>query len=346
MQQLAFIDAFLQGFKTQQPFAFYRLPGEKSLGAVFQKDGSLHPIDAGIEQGFCMAPFELDKANFIIAQDIKKTYDYQTSTPKEGIGFQAISSLDEQAYTSLIGKAQKQITGGEFQKVVLSRQISGGYPQHEIPHVIHRMLLAYPTAFVYACYHPKVGFWMGASPEIFVKQSGSVLETMALAGTRRTTNKTQAWGDKEIQEQAYVEDHIEEQLSTVVPQNSIHKAQRSTVTAGPVQHLCTRFRVDVDQEPLATFIDVLHPTPAVCGFPTDSARTFILTNEPQTRSFYTGYVGLQSAQQTSLFVNLRCASYHQGKLRCYVGGGITLQSNPQAEWEETQQKALTFLKVL
>ena len=45
-------------------------------------------------------------------------------------------------------------------------------------------------------------------------------------------------------------------------------------------------------------------------------------------------------------MNLRCTAYTAGKFNIYVGAVITAESDPEKEWEETQRKAQTLLKVL
>ena len=93
-------------------------------------------------------------------------------------------------------------------------------------------------------------------------------------------------------------------------------------------------------------VKALHPTPAVCGYPTEKAREFILANESYDRQYYTGFCGLVEENKLDLYVNLRCMQLKEGKAHLYVGGGITKDSNPESEFAETQHKAQTMLAVL
>lgn len=94
-------------------------------------------------------------------------------------------------------------------------------------------------------------------------------------------------------------------------------------------------------------INALHPTPAVCGLPKAVAEAFILQNENYDRSYYSGYLGeLNLNERTSLFVNLRCVELENNLASIYVGGGITADSIPENEWEETVSKAEVMKKVL
>ncbi|WP_313791385.1 chorismate-binding protein [Lacinutrix neustonica] len=112
----------------------------------------------------------------------------------------------------------------------------------------------------------------------------------------------------------------------------------------------------------------MHPTPAVCGLPKATAKQFILENENYKREFYTGFLGELNCQErtsrntnrrnvennaynlvntvSNLYVNLRCMQLSDVQASIYVGGGITKDSMPKKEWEETVNKAETMKKVL
>ena len=88
-------------------------------------------------------------------------------------------------------------------------------------------------------------------------------------------------------------------------------------------------------------IKLIHPTPAVCGIPLDVSKEFISLNESYDRSYYTGYLGIISPKKKSvkLYVNLRCAEVFDSFIKIYVGGGITKESNPANEFDETIAKS-------
>ena len=91
----------------------------------------------------------------------------------------------------------------------------------------------------------------------------------------------------------------------------------------------------------------MHPTPAVAGQPKEEAIQFIKELEPHDRDYYTGFMGpVKGEEGIDLFVNLRCIKNMPGYLSFYVGGGITLESDPAEEWNETRLKAKSLLKVL
>jgi isochorismate synthase len=118
-----------------------------------------------------------------------------------------------------------------------------------------------------------------------------------------------------------------------------------------VVHLRTDFRVELPRNDLMALanrvLHELHPTSAVCGMPKDKALAFILQHEGYDRSFYSGYLGpVHIDGQSQFYVNLRCMQLGQDAAYLYVGGGVTADSSPDAEWRETELKAGTLLAVL
>jgi isochorismate synthase len=81
--------------------------------------------------------------------------------------------------------------------------------------------------------------------------------------------------------------------------------------------------------------------------PKKEALSFILAHENYNRAFYSGFLGpVHLHGQSNLFVNLRCMQLGRERAVLYVGAGITPDSVPQAEWEETVLKSNTLLAVL
>jgi len=209
------------------------------------------------------------------------------------------------------------------------------------------MLKKYNNAFVYLWFHPVIGLWMGATPERLIGIAQNKFETMALAGTQLFNGSLDVhWNDKEIHEQQLVTDFILEKIKGTIDQIKIKGPY--TVRAGNLLHLRTDISGTLpSSNVLDNLIISLFPTPAICGLPKDVAAKFILQNEGYDRAFYAGFLGeLNIAKSTNLFVNLRCMQLENEDCSIYVGGGITRDSNPDKEWEETVSKTDVIKKVL
>ena len=91
------------------------------------------------------------------------------------------------------------------------------------------------------------------------------------------------------------------------------------------------------------------PRPVPVGLVVKNAsKAFILKEEGYDRSYYTGYMGELSKNHADLFVNLRCMQVNPKtkSVQIYIGGGVTENSIPESEWNETVAKAAIMKKVL
>jgi isochorismate synthase len=211
----------------------------------------------------------------------------------------------------------------------------------DIAMVFQKLLSFYRNSFVYIWFHPKVGFWVGASPEKLLTIEDDFMQTVALAGTtKESSDGLVNWSDKEIKEQQYVKSYILDSLNNVV--DNLSSDELVNVKSGDLFHLCSKISGTLKSfSDYKDIIKLIHPTPAVCGIPLDTSKEFINKNECYERSYYTGYLGVISPIQKSvkLYVNLRCAEVLNNSIKIYVGGGITKESKPGDEFEETVAKS-------
>ncbi|NRA91572.1 MAG: chorismate-binding protein [Psychroserpens sp.] len=277
-----------------------------------------------------------------------------------------IVETQKKEHIQLVSNAIDVINKGTCKKIVLSRQESIDQTVKDPLSLFLRLASQYPSAFVYCWFHPEIGLWLGATPETLLALEGTRFKTMSLAGTQPYSNATNInWSSKEVEEQQLVTDFIKNQLEEVT--EHLHVGESRTVQAGPLFHL----RTDISgilKEDLQTVIRKLHPTPAICGLPVQKAKTFIQTNENYKRSFYTGFLGELNLElkkernknqknvennaynavlrASHLFVNLRCMEILESEIKLFVGGGITKDSIPENEWDETVNKAKVMKEVL
>ncbi|NIJ52101.1 chorismate-binding protein [Dyadobacter arcticus] len=253
------------------------------------------------------------------------------------------------------------IRQNQFKKVVLSRTRELSYSDDFQPvKAFQKLAKAYPHAFVSLVNLPEQKEqWLGASPELLTRQnSGGAFTTMSLAGTQSSHDKSGhlipkydiRWGEKEIEEHALVSRYIVECFKKIRLREYIETGPR-TVLAGNLYHLRTDFEVDTNAlnfpELGSVMLKLLHPTSAVCGVPKIPSMKFIAEIESYDRSFYSGFLGpAQIGGNTSLFVNLRTVRFKDGLATLFAGAGITEDSVPEKEWEETELKCETLLQVI
>ena len=262
----------------------------------------------------------------------------------------------EETFKAAVSLAVDVIRAEAMEKVVLSRSNSVALrDSFELVRAFEKMLSAYPNAFVSLASIPGIGTWMGASPEVLVSvDKQQVFKTVALAGTQPASEDGSTanaiWRQKEIEEQGMVERYILSCFKKLRLREYTEVGPR-TVIAGNLMHLRTDFKVDlkeVDFPNLGTdMLQLLHPTSAVCGLPKEPALRFIVANEGYERSYYSGFLGpVNSGVGTHLFVNLRCMQLMKTEAVLYAGAGITGESSPEKEWQETQHKMQTMGKIL
>ena len=330
--------------QDDKPFAVYSRPNDGSVLAMLQQDDQLYFTKDFDQGGFVFSPFDSSRDAILIHPDQVLHADHQPNS-EAIVGSVEYSSKGKDAHMALVSKAIKSIEDDKFKKVVVSR-LEETTTQKDALALFRSLLDQYTQAFVYLFFHPKVGTWLGATPETLVKIQDDGFETMALAGTIPIdTETTIDWKNKELEEQLYVTDAIVSALSDIADLD-IGKVQ--TVKAGQLLHLQTIIKGRLSgNTPLNGLVQRLHPTPAVCGLPTAAAKDFIANHESYDREFYTGFLGaLYPDEGSELFVNLRCMKLSGQKVSIYVGGGVTAASDPEAEWEETVNKTGTIKRIL
>ncbi len=252
---------------------------------------------------------------------------------------------EKEAHMVLVEKAIDFINNSDTQKIVLSRKEKVDIENIDTFQIFEKLLIYYPNAFVYLWSHPMTGLWMGATPEILLEVSNNRFKTMALAGTQSFEGTIDTnWNEKEKQEQQFVTDYIQFKLKDL----NLTISEPFTIKAGSLLHICSEIKGELtSSDELESLIKTLHPTPAVCGIPKMSAKQFILNNENYKREFYTGFLGnIDSNSSMNLYVNLRCMRITGNSVSIYVGGGITKDSIPEKEWEETCIKSEVMKRVL
>jgi len=331
----------------KQAFVFYKKPNFNKVTAFVQNNTKLNTTKDYTEQGFVFAPFDKKQEAVLIPSNASTLHDFDLpTTAKIDENLPEIESdVTKNKYTDLIDKSIEFIHSRKVDKIVLSRKINRKYQKEQLGLIYENLVLAYPSAFVYVWHHPEVGLWMGASPEKLLCVEKDAFSTMALAGTQIYKEEV-VWGTKEIEEQQWVTDFITDQLIPIAEHLDISKPY--TEQAGNLAHI----RTDVfgylnEGTTLQHLIKSIHPTPAVCGTPRNIAEDFIVANENYNRKFYTGFIGeINLDQKTDLYVNLRCMELKNTVANLYVGGGVTIDSNPEKEWEETVNKAAVLGKFL
>jgi len=335
--------------KGAQPFVFYRLPGKDEIHFIGEiPDGKIIAAEA---PGFMFNPFlrnEKTPARFIRKDNhfagklddlssVKFSIDEVCGTDAANV------KVTKEEFCEQVRKAVKAIKQGKLEKVVLSRVEKATVKEKNPVAIFTTLCKKYNTAFIALVVIPGNTVWLTASPELLVSLEGDTVRSVALAGTK-PAYKNIPWGEKEEIEQQMVADYIHK----VIIHNCVDVTTKGPeeVVAGNIAHLKTEYSGTLNTG-MYQILDELHPTPATCGLPKEKALEFIKETELHQRKYYTGYLGPCNMEgKTEWFVNLRCAELFSGRANLFIGGGITTDSDPEKEWNETIMKAQTLLNVI
>ena len=326
----------------QEPFVCYVKPNETVWNLLIQKNDEL--VEFTNQSGFVFVPFHEGK-QVVIPFEGNSFSQGNLEKLEQKLSENFTTQMNQkEAFEDLVSKGVSAIQKDEFQKVVLSRKIILK-ERIAIVETFNNLISTYSTAFRYLFFHPKIGLWMGATPEQLVKINQNQFETVALAGTQLYSENV-IWAIKEINEQQFVTDYIVTKVKDKVIQLMVTDVK--TVKAGNLAHLKSFISGELTPDfHTNDLIKALHPTPAVCGLPKEKAIDFILKNEGYKRKYYAGFLGeYNKNNQTDLFVNLRCLEVENDVVNIYVGCGITKDSNPEKEFIETENKSMTMRNVL
>lgn len=350
--------------------ALWALPDESKFHLLISEELTVLDKEFQLEtlnEGFLIAPFNTDKeqilylkANLHWTSDepfpedlLKGSYETEENLVPYGPG-QAINSPPEH-YLDLVVKSLKGIEDGIFEKIVPARAKTISLPEDfdALDFFMH-LKDQYPDAFVTWYSIPGIGSWFGASPEILIQVKENIFKTVALAGTQahETTHsiKETSWTQKEIEEQALVSRYIINCFKKIRLREYIESGPK-TVKAGNLLHLKTEFQVDMAATNFpdlgSIILKLLHPTSAICGMPLKEARQFLEDNENLNRGYFAGYLGpVNINNSTDLYVNLRCLRLIKGSAIAFAGAGVTIDSDPVKELNETEIKMNTLMRLL
>ncbi|WP_322549452.1 isochorismate synthase [Flavobacterium psychraquaticum] len=327
----------------EKPFVCYAKPNETIGNLLIQNNSELNEFSG--QSGFVFMPFDAGlKVVLPFEGNSFQTEEFVVSQKESSKAFKPSEIAEKLAFEALVSKGIVEINKGIFQKVVVSRKIVLN-ENLAILDTFQNLIATYQTAFRYLFFHPKIGLWMGATPEQLVKINHNNFETVALAGTQLYSESV-TWATKEIEEQQFVTDYIVAKVKDKV--NKLIISNAKTVKAGNLAHLKSFISGELTTDfQLIDLIKILHPTPAVCGLPKENAIDFILKSEGYNRKYYAGFLGeYNKDNQTDLFVNLRCLEVDNDVVNIYVGCGITKDSNPEKEFIETENKSMTMRNIL
>jgi isochorismate synthase len=253
-------------------------------------------------------------------------------------------------WKDLVRRATAAIGDGDFEKVVLARELRViASAPFDVPTVVRRLRDASPGTTLFAVDHGGRTF-LGSTPEYLVRVGGRTVDVLGLAGTmpRGATPGQDDALERELMESPknrHEHDVVVRMLAAALRDS----CAKITIDSPPrvlklanVQHLSTKVHghlADDSRAQVLDFVGRLHPTPALGGHPRKEALDWLSANEGLDRSWYAGVIGwADGAGQGQFAVAIRSALLEGDSASLYAGCGIVAGSDPEAEYAETCAK--------
>ncbi|HLS19116.1 MAG TPA: anthranilate synthase component I [Paracoccaceae bacterium] len=260
-----------------------------------------------------------------------------------------VSNRPREEYLDVISRARDHVRAGEVVQVVPSQRWS--VELGTSPFALYRALRRLnPSPYMF--YFDMGAFQIvGASPEILVRLRGDIVTIRPIAGTRRrgatpeedAALEAELLADpKECAEHQMLLDLGLQDIGNVADADTIRATEEFAVERySHVMHIVSNLegRLRADQDALSALLAGL-PAGTVSGAPRVRAMEIIDALEQEKRGVYAGGVGYFSAGgDMDTCIALRTGVVKDGKLYIQAGGGIVADSDPEAEFEETVNKA-------
>lgn len=322
---------------------------------------------AGIEEPLVVGavPFDVTQPSALFIPNswrslsVEEVHAYGAKQNDYAIELLSIDSIPEHSnFLSIVSEAIDRITHEGLKKVVLSRLLEIQAKNNvDSEALLGRLAMLNSNAYNFHVPLPDGGYLVGSSPELLASQQGEKFMSIPLAGTAK--RDSQDWVKDTAVAQGLLssqKDRYEHRLVIDSMRQTLESSKKITemqfpdtpkcISTPKVWHLATEIAGSLvnSSDNALSLACLLHPTPALNGFPHDVARKMISELEPFNREYFGGIVGCCDAKGDGEWaVAIRCGKVKDDKIRLFAGAGIVGDSIPESEWRETGVKLSTML---
>ncbi len=265
-----------------------------------------------------------------------------------------VSNITQPRYHEMVEQAKEYIRAGDIFQVVPSQRFHLPFPLP--PFALYRALRRLnPSPFLFFLDFGSYAL-VGSSPEILVRLRDGKVTIRPIAGTRRRGKDSEEdralaadlLGDpKELAEHLMLLDLGRNDVGRVAKIGTVRVTEKMVIEYySHVMHIVSNVEGMID--PKYDAMDALiagFPAGTVSGAPKVRAMEIIDELEPERRSFYGGAVGYFSANGAmDTCIALRTALVKDERMYVQAGGGVVYDSVPEAEYQETVNKAKALIR--
>jgi para-aminobenzoate synthetase component 1 len=267
-----------------------------------------------------------------------------------------ISHFDRQSYCQMVDRVKEYIAAGDIYQVNISQRFQT--PSCADSWSVYKRLQKInpaPMAAYINCGDFQV---VSSSPERFIKKTGNIIETRPIKGTRPRSKdlledikkKESLWNsEKDRAELVMIVDLERNDFGKICIPGSIKVSELYRLEEyATVFHLVSTISGELESN--YDFFDIIRaafPGGSITGAPKKRAMEIIEELEPVSRGIYCGAIGYISFEGNADFnIVIRTLLFKENNIYFQVGGGITIDSDPQAEYQETLDKARAMISSL
>lgn len=313
-------------------------------------------VDPRLEDAAAIAQSRLDELQHKLSGPVDLPSQASTDSSEMAQEEDFLSHFGEQEFKAAVARIKDYIVAGDTMQVVLSQRMSIDFAGN--PLNVYRAL-RYLNPSPYMVYFEMADHTIvSASPEILARVEDGKITVRPLAGTRKR-GSTEAEDIALEQELLADAKEIAEHLMLIdLSRNDSGRVSRTGTVTVPRQMFVERYShvmhiasiVESEIRDDKTALDVLRstlPVGTLSGAPKVRAMQIIDELEPVKRGVYGGAMGYLSWHgNMDMAIAIRTAVVKDGELYVQAGAGIVADSDPQAEWEETLNKARAIKKAV
>jgi para-aminobenzoate synthetase component 1 len=257
------------------------------------------------------------------------------------------AAADRAAHRAGVLACLEAIRAGEVYQACVCTQFTGTIAGDPLDFFLDGVARTAPARAAYLA-----GDWgavASLSPELFLSRRGDLVTSSPIKGTlpRYAPPSALRASSKDVAENVMIVDLVRNDLGRVAVTGSVTVPELLVVRPAPgVWHLVSTVSAQVPVElPITAMLDATFPPASVTGTPKIRARELISQWEHSRRGVYCGTVGLASpVAGIELNVAIRTVEFDAvGNAVLGSGGGITADSDADAEWEECLHKAAPII---
>ena len=252
------------------------------------------------------------------------------------------SSQSQDTFEKNVIEIKNRIADGEIYQANLCRILSADCNQ-SLQGLASSLIAENPAP--YASYLRLPGIEIAsASPELFLERSGNQIKCSPIKGTSSVAE----FGEKDKAENIMIVDLMRNDFGQICESGSIDVPRLLATEEHPglfhlVSDVVGRLKIGVGWKEI---IAALTPAGSISGAPKFSALKTIKELENNPRGPYCGVIGWSQGDQAVMSVGIRIFwSNQDGKIHFGTGAGITWQSDPTGEWDETELKAKRLIAI-